>query len=165
MNNWINDFLFRCLEGIPEGSYRTWTEKELEDHLLALCRDLEEAGYPPPEARALAAAHMGDPAELARRYIREWRRTLWQWWLTAAELLSVDLGIAAAGELYIATARGPASNRPPARLELCFCCQCLHGRGDDQLLLCGGPSEGRGHRLHRYRRRRLHRRPCGCLLR
>lgn len=113
MNNWINDFLSRCLEGIPEGSYRARTEKELEDHLLALCRDLEEAGYTLPETRALAAARMGDPSELARRYIREWRRrTLWQRWLTAAELLPVGLGIAAVGELYIANARNFGKPHP-----------------------------------------------------
>ena len=73
MKNWTEELIGQCLEGVPEGSYRERTKKELEDHLLALCRDLEEAGYAPEEARALAAARMGDPAELARRYIREWR--------------------------------------------------------------------------------------------
>ena len=93
--NWMEEFIGQCLAEVPEGGYRTRTEKELEDHLLSLCRSLEQAGYPPEEARVLAASRMGDPAELARRYAREWRRrTLWPRWLAAAELTPTLLGCA-----------------------------------------------------------------------
>lgn len=106
MKNWAEELIGQCLEGVPEGGYRTRTEKELEDHLLALCRDLEEAGYAPEEARALAAARMGDPAELARRYAREWRRrTLWPRWLAAAELTLFAACVAGTGLLYAANTR------------------------------------------------------------
>lgn len=111
--NWIEEFIGQCLEGVPDGSYRARTEKELEDHLLALCRDLEEAGCAPEEARALAAARMGDPAELARRYIREWRRrTLWQRWLAAAELVLFAVCMAVTGQLYIANTRNFGKPHP-----------------------------------------------------
>lgn len=113
MKDWTEELIRRCLEGVPEGSYRERTKKELEDHLLSLCRDLEETGYTSSQARALAAARMGDPAELARNYVREWRRrTLWQRWLAAAELLPVALGMAVVGELYIANARNFGKPHP-----------------------------------------------------
>ena len=56
MKNWTEELIGQCLEGVPEGSYRERTKKELEDHLLALCRDLEEAGYAPEGARAAGLA-------------------------------------------------------------------------------------------------------------
>lgn len=113
MKNWTEELIGQCLEGVPEGSYRERTKKELEDHLLALCRDLEEAGYAPEEARALTAARMGDPAELARRYIREWRRrTLWPRWLAAAELTLFAACVAVVGLLYIANARNFGKPHP-----------------------------------------------------
>lgn len=77
MNLWIDDFVSRCLEKVPAGDYRARAEKELWDHLLSLERGLEQAGYAPEEARTLAQARMGDPAELSRRYAREWRRRAW----------------------------------------------------------------------------------------
>lgn len=111
--NWTEEFIGQCLEGVPEGGYRTRTEKELEDHLLALCRNLEEAGYAPEEARALAAARMGDPGELSRRYIREWRRrTLWPRLLAAAELTLFAACVAVVSLLYIANAQNFGKPHP-----------------------------------------------------
>lgn len=113
MKNWTEGFIGQCLEGVPDGSYRERTKKELEDHLLALCRDLEEVGYAPEEAHALAAARMGDPAKLARRYAREWRRrTLWPRWLAAAELTLFAACVAVVGLLYIANARNFGKPHP-----------------------------------------------------
>ena len=60
--NWMEEFIGQCLAEVPEGGCRTRTEKELEDHLLSLCRSLEQAGYPPEEARVLAASRMGNAA-------------------------------------------------------------------------------------------------------
>lgn len=101
MNDWMNEFLTRCLDGVPEGSYRNRTEKELTDHLLELLRDLERAGYAPEEARSLAQARMGDPAELARRYLREWRRrTVKQRALVTGEQLLVGTVMVVMAFLY-----------------------------------------------------------------
>ncbi len=113
MKNWTEEFVGQCLAEVPPGKYRTRTEKELEDHLLSLCRNLEQAGYPPEEARALAAARMGDPAELARRYAREWRRrTLGHRWLAAAELSLFAACVAVVSLLYIANARNFGKPHP-----------------------------------------------------
>lgn len=104
--DWMEEFIGRCLEGVPRGKYRARTEQELGDHLEALCRDLERSGYPPEEARAQAVSRMGDPAELARRCAEEWRRrSLYQRGLAAAELVLVIPCIMAAGYLYILNPR------------------------------------------------------------
>lgn len=101
MKNWINDYLTRCLEGVPKGSYRDRTEKELQDHLLALSRDLKEAGHSAEEVQSLAQARMGDPAELARRYVREWRRrTLGRRALVTGEVLLVGTVMVVMSYLY-----------------------------------------------------------------
>lgn len=100
MNNWINDFVSRCLEGVPEGDYRARTAKELQDHLLSLEQGLTEAGYAPEEARALAQSRMGDPAELARHYAREWRRRARLRWPFIGETLLFSPCVCAAGYLY-----------------------------------------------------------------
>lgn len=104
--NWMEDFLTRCLAGVPEGRYRTRTGQELRDHLASLCRDLERSGHTPEAAQALAIARMGDPAELSRHCRQEWRRrTRWQRWLAAAELICAGLCVMAAGYLYILNPR------------------------------------------------------------
>lgn len=106
MKNWTDDFLTRCLEGVPRGDYRDRTEKELQDHLLALSRDLKGTGYSAEEAQSLAQARMGDPAELAHRYVREWRRrTLKQRSLIALELLLVGTVIVVMSVLYATNTR------------------------------------------------------------
>lgn len=104
--NWMEGFISQCLEGVPEGAYRTRTEKELQDHLLALCQELEQSGYTQAEARALAISRMGSPAELARSCLREWkRRSLWRRRLMAAELVPVIPCMIAMGYLYIFNTR------------------------------------------------------------
>lgn len=104
--NWKEEFIGTCLAGVPEGKYRTRAEKELGDHLEALCQDLAGAGYSQEEAQAAALARMGDPEELARRYLQEWRRrTLWQRWLAGAELLAVGLCIMVMSYLYTTNTR------------------------------------------------------------
>lgn len=74
MMDWANDFLERCLSGIPEGKYERRLQKELEGHLAALETDLTAAGYAPEEARAEAVRRMGDPAALNRDYLAQWLR-------------------------------------------------------------------------------------------
>ena len=78
----------------------------------ALRRSLEEAFgtvFLPDgslDRRAVAKRVFGDPAELARRYAREWRRrTLWPRWLAAAELTLFAACVAVVSLLYIANAR------------------------------------------------------------
>lgn len=105
MNHWTDEFVSRCLKGVPEGDYRTRTAKELQDHLLTLERSLEEAGYAPEEARALAQSRMGDPAELARRYALEWRRRMRPCRLFAYGTLLFGLCVCAAGYLYAINTR------------------------------------------------------------
>ena len=104
MNYWIIDFVSRCLKGIPEGGYRNRAEKELRDHLLSLERDLEQAGYAPEQAQTLAVARMGDPAELSRHYVREWRRRAWTRrlfvGLFVGEIFLFALCVCATGFLY-----------------------------------------------------------------
>lgn len=100
MNNWIDDFVSRCLNGVPAGDYRARAEKELWDHLLSLERGLEQAGYAPEEARILAQSRMGDPAELSRRYAREWRRRAWPRRLFVGETFLFVLCVWAVGFLY-----------------------------------------------------------------
>lgn len=100
MNNWTGDFVSRCLRGVPEGDYRARTAKELQDHLLTLERGLEEAGYAPEEARALAQSRMGDPAELSRRYVREWKRRMRPYRLFAYGALLFGLCVCAVGYFY-----------------------------------------------------------------
>lgn len=100
MNNWTNDFVSRCLKGVPEGDYRARTAKELRDHLLTLERSLEEAGYAPEEAQALAQSRMGDPAELSRRYVREWRRRMRPYQLFAYGTFLFGLCVCVVGYLY-----------------------------------------------------------------
>ena len=74
MLNWANEFLERCLAGIPEGRYARRLRKELEGHLAALEADLTAAGCAPEEAQAEAVRRMGDPAALNGSYRAEWRR-------------------------------------------------------------------------------------------
>lgn len=100
MNLWTDEFVSRCLKGVPEGDYRTRTAKELQDHLLTLERSLEEAGYAPEEARTLAQSRMGDPAELARRYAREWKRRMRPYRLFAYGTLLFGLCVCVVGYLY-----------------------------------------------------------------
>lgn len=101
--NWTEEFISRCLAAVPEGKYRARTEKELRDHLETLCRDLEGTGRAPEEAQAAALAQMGDPAELARSYLREWRRrSLGLRTLAGAEVLLVGVCIIVLGRLYAA---------------------------------------------------------------
>lgn len=105
MNHWTDEFVSRCLKGVPEGDYRARTAKELQDHLLTLERSLEEAGYAPEEARVLAQSHMGDPAELARRYVREWKRRMWPYRLFAHGTLLFGLCVCVVGYLYAINTR------------------------------------------------------------
>lgn len=105
MNHWTDEFVSRCLKGVPEGDYRARTAKELQDHLLTLERSLEEAGYAPEEARALAQSRMGDPAELARRYVREWKRRMRPYRLFAYGTLLFGLCVCAVGYLYAINTR------------------------------------------------------------
>ena len=105
MNNWTNDFVSRCLKGVPEGDYRTRTAKELQDHLLTLERSLEEAGYAPEEARTVAQSRMGDPAELSRRYVREWKCRMRPHRLFAYGTLLFGLCVCAVGYLYAINTR------------------------------------------------------------
>lgn len=74
-----NEFLERCLSGIPDGRYRRRVCGELADHLELLVRDLTEAGLGEEEARAEALQKMGDPEALNREYYAVWeRRTRFQ---------------------------------------------------------------------------------------
>ena len=60
--NRTNEFLERCLTGIPESRFAHRLRKELRSHLADLEADLTAAGYAPEEARAEAVRRMGDPA-------------------------------------------------------------------------------------------------------
>lgn len=111
--NWMEEFIGQCLTEVPPGKYRTRTEKELRDYLECQRRALAEAGRTEAEARAEALAAMGDPAELARRYVREWRRrSLWPRWLAAAELTLFAACVAVVSLLYIANARNFGKPHP-----------------------------------------------------
>lgn len=135
MNDWMNGFLSRCLEDVPEGSYRNRTEKELKDHLLELVQDLERAGYAPEEARTIARERMGDPAELSRRYAREWRRrALRLGSLIAVELLLVGAAMVVMAFLYFTNTENfgkgyPALWTPVAVLAVCILLYASAARG------------------------------------
>lgn len=72
----MEEFIRQCLEGVPEGNYRTRTEKELRDHLECQRRALLEAGRTEAEARAETLGLMGDPEKLKEEYLAAWRRSL-----------------------------------------------------------------------------------------
>ena len=76
MLNWADDFLERCLSGLPEGRYERRLRKELEDHLAALEADLTAAGYAPEEAQAEAVRRMGDPDRMNGEYLAAWQNSL-----------------------------------------------------------------------------------------
>ena len=73
MLNQTNEFLERCLSGIPEGRYARRLRKELESHLAALEADLTAAGYAPEEARSEAVRRMGE-------YLAAWQNSLPAQW-------------------------------------------------------------------------------------
>lgn len=68
MKKWTDNFLRRCLDGIPPCEYRFQLQRELEDHILCLARELEDSGASPEEARTQALILMGRPDELNKSY-------------------------------------------------------------------------------------------------
>ena len=74
MKKWTDDFLARCLDGLPKDKYRKRAESELTDHLLELCADLESGGYSPEEAQARAVELMGKPLELKEHFHEQWKQ-------------------------------------------------------------------------------------------
>lgn len=96
MKKWTDDFLARCLDGLPKDKYRKRTESELTDHLLELCADLESGGYSPEEAQARALELMGDPEELNPSFREEWVRRASNWKYCLSALLKAAIHAMAA---------------------------------------------------------------------
>jgi len=93
--NWAEEFISRCLAGVPEGKYRTRAGKELRDHLECQYRALTETGRTEDEARTEALAAMGDPDRLRNEYRTAWSRTL--------QARTGRLGVIAGGCLLMGT--------------------------------------------------------------
>ena len=72
--DWTEDYIRRCLSGIPKSEYRNRLQSELADHLALLVSDLETVGYGTEEARTEALRQMGDAKELNAGYWAEWLR-------------------------------------------------------------------------------------------
>ena len=68
------EYIRRCLSGIPKSEYRNRLQSELADHLALLVSDLEGVGYAPEEARTEALRQMGDAGALNEGYRAEWKR-------------------------------------------------------------------------------------------
>ena len=68
------DYIRRCLSGIPKSKYRKRLQSELADHLALLIRDLETVGYSTDEARTEALRQMGESGALNEGYRAEWLR-------------------------------------------------------------------------------------------
>jgi len=69
LKKWTDEFIARCLDGLPPHSeYRCQIQKELEDHLVTLALDLEEDGFTSQAARARALSFMGSPEKLNQSY-------------------------------------------------------------------------------------------------
>ena len=73
MNDWMEEFVSRCVSEIPDPGYRRRLSRELTDHLLSLAEELESSGLPAREAGSRALSAMGDPRELAGLYGAQWR--------------------------------------------------------------------------------------------
>ena len=72
--DWTEDYIGRCLSGIPKSKYRERLRGELSEHLALLESDLEAAAYAPEEARTEALRQMGDAEALNEGYRAEWFR-------------------------------------------------------------------------------------------
>ena len=72
--DWAENYLSRCLSGIPKSEYRKRLRGELTEHLALLESDLETSGRPPEEAQAEALRQMGDAKALNDGYWAEWLR-------------------------------------------------------------------------------------------
>lgn len=90
--NWMDDFISQCLTEVPEGKYRTRTEKELRDHMETLRRSCSEEEV---------LVRMGDPERLRREYRAAWNRTLQA---RAGRLGVIAKGCFLMGALYICAA-------------------------------------------------------------
>lgn len=84
---WTRDFISRALEGIPKDKYRKRMKAELEDHLIALARDLEDNGTAPEQAREQAVALMGAPEDLNVSFREVWLTRANNWKYCLASLL------------------------------------------------------------------------------
>lgn len=91
--NWMDAFIDRTLEKVPEGRYRRRMERELRDHMLAECEALAQAGRTPEEAQAETLRRMGEPEKLQREYEAAWKRSL----PARLEALGRRLGVIAVG--------------------------------------------------------------------
>lgn len=68
MKKWTDDFLARCLAGIPRSAYRSRVQAELEDHLLCLAEDLTASSDDFTAAQSRALELMGAPNKLNEHY-------------------------------------------------------------------------------------------------
>ena len=71
---WAEDYIRRCLSGIPQSKYRERLQSELADHLAQLVEDVSRAGRSEAEAQAEALRQMGDADALDADYRSEWLR-------------------------------------------------------------------------------------------
>ncbi len=72
--DWAENYIGRCLSGVPKSEYRNRLRFELEDHLTLLESDLKAVGYAPEEAQSEALRQMGEAKELNAGYWAEWLR-------------------------------------------------------------------------------------------
>ena len=85
------EYIRRCLIGIPKSAYRKRLQSELADHLTQLSGDLEAVGRSPEEAQTEALRQMGDAKELNTAY--------WSQWLKQPERVRWDISRFALGVL------------------------------------------------------------------
>ncbi len=72
---WAEDYIRRCLSGIPKSKYRERLQSELADHLAQLLEDVSRAGRSEAEARSETLRQMGDADTLNADFRKEWMRT------------------------------------------------------------------------------------------
>ena len=70
--SWMDDFLRRCLSGIPKGPYYKRLRSELTDHLTILTQALMESGRSQQDAQREALRQIGDPDLLNHSYQEAW---------------------------------------------------------------------------------------------
>ena len=90
---WTEDYIRRCLSGIPQSKYRERLQGELADHLAQLVEDVSRAGRSEAEAQAEALRQMGDADALNAACHAEWlrqpeRRRCDRIWLVSGCLLA-----------------------------------------------------------------------------